>query len=366
MDFSLNEDQLAVRDLARQLLGGAAPAAGAGSPTGDAWLDAPLWRHLGEAGLLGIALPEEVGGAGRALTDLALAAEEAGRSLARVPLAACVAGAALPVARFGGPALRDRLLPGVVAGTHVLTSAFAEPFADDPMAPATVAAPDGDGWLLSGTRTAVPLARQAAAVLVPAQTAVGTVVVAMVDPHAPGVTLHDEATSSGEPAATMVLDGVAVGSADVLPGEALPFAYQRYLLTLCATELGIAQEALQRAAAHTSAREQFGRPLATFQAVAVRLANGFIDVQAMQSTLWQALWLLDEGRDAGEQVITAAFWAAEGGERVLTSAVHLHGGIGVDTDYPLHRWFLASKVVELSLGGASWQLDRLGRALAAR
>nr|MDP9101076.1 acyl-CoA dehydrogenase [Actinomycetota bacterium] len=217
---------------------------------------------------------------------------------------------------------------------------------------------------LTGAKPAVPLARQAAAILVPASTPTGEVVIAVLDGDTPGVTLVDEQTSSGEPAATVELDGASV--TEVLAGgrEALRFASERYLVALCATELGIAAEALRMAAAHTSTREQFGRPLATFQAVAVRLGNGFIDVQAMQSTLWQALYRLDAGLGADEQVATAAFWAAEAGERVLTSAVHLHGGLGVDTDYPLHRWFLASKVIELALGGASFQLDQLGSLLA--
>lgn len=353
MDFSLSDDQVAVRDLATQLLADVDP----NSPNG---FDPALWRRLGAAGLLGLCLPVADGGAGYSVTELCLVAEQVGRTLARVPFALAVGGAATTVARYGSEALRARLLPPFVAGETVLTAAYAEAWATDPLQPRTRLV----GGVLHGDKPAVPLAREAAAVLVPARTEDGTVVVAVVTTDAAGLTLVDEQTTSGEPAATLLLDGVA--PLEVLPAGALAHGYQRSTVALCATQVGIAEEALRLAAAHTSTREQFGRPLATFQAVAVRLGNGYIDVQAMRSTTWQAAYRLDAGLPAAEEVATAAFWAAEGGERVAGSAVHLHGGLGVDTDYPLHRWFLASKQVEVQLGGASWQLEQLAGALVPR
>jgi alkylation response protein AidB-like acyl-CoA dehydrogenase len=346
MDFSLTEDQLAARDLAAQLLADV-------DPKGPPGLDRALWSRLGGAGVLGLCLPEAEGGAGYGVTELSLVCEEVGRRLARVPLAVAV-GAAAAVARFGSTELRERLLPGFVAGTEVLTAAWAEPFGTDPLQPRT-RLEDGE---LHGEKTAVPVAREATAVLVPATTDDG-VVLAVVATE--GLELHDEETTAGEPAATLVLDGTR--PLEVLPAEAAVLAYQWTTVALAATQVGIASEAMRRAADHTSTREQFGRPLATFQAVAVRLGNAYIDVEAIRSTTWQAAYRIDAGLPAAEQVATAAFWAAEAGERVASSAVHLHGGLGVDTDYPLHRWFLASKQVELALGGASWQLERLADAL---
>lgn len=343
MDFSFTDDQLAARDLAAQVLADVEPQG-----TG---FDAALWQRLGEAGLLGLALPEADGGAGYGVTELALVCEEAGRRVARVPLAVSI-GAAAAVARYGDADLQARLLPGLVSGTDVLTAAWAEPFCVDPLRPRTRL----EGGLLHGEKTAVPLAREATAVLVPAMGSDG-LVLAVVQ----GGTLLDEETTSGEPAATLVLDGVAPLA--VLPAEAAVLAHQWTTVALGATQVGIASEALRRAADHTSTREQFGRPLATFQAVAVRLGNAYIDVEALRSVTWQAAYRIDAGLPAAEEVATAAFWAAEAGERVATSAVHLHGGLGVDTDYPLHRWFLASKQVELALGGASRQLELLGDAL---
>lgn len=349
MDFSLTDDQRSIRDLTAQLLADVDPKAAPG-------LDRAVLARLGEAGVLGLSLPEADGGAGYGVTELALVCEEVGRRLARVPVALALGGAAVPVARFGSEELRGRLLPDVVAGSALLTAAYAEPFGTDPLRPRTRL----DGGLLHGEKTAVPLAREAAALLVPV-TGPDGLVLAVVAPDAPGVTLVDVETTAGEPAATVLLDGAT--PLEVLPAEAAVLGYQWSTVALAATQVGIASEALRLAAAHTSTREQFGRPLATFQAVAVRLGNCYIDIEAMRSTLWQAAFTLDRELDAAEQVATAAFWAAEGGERVAGSAVHLHGGLGVDTDYPLHRWFLASKQVEVALGGASWQLERLADAL---
>jgi alkylation response protein AidB-like acyl-CoA dehydrogenase len=350
MDFSFTDDQVAARDLAATLLADVDPLAAPG-------FDRALWQRLGTAGLLGLCLPESAGGAGYAATELTLVAEHIGRTLAHVPFALAVGGAALPVATHGTAALQERLLPGFLAGETLLTAAYAEPFAVDPLRPRTRLT----GGLLHGEKAAVPLAREAAAVLVPATGDDGQACLAVVLTDAPGLTLVDEQTTAGEPAATLLLDGVA--PLEVLPAAALAQGYQHAVVGLCATQVGIAGEALRLAAAHTSAREQFGRPLATFQAVAVRLGNGYIDVEAMRSTTWQAAYLLDAGEDAAQEVATAAFWAAEGGERVAGSAVHLHGGMGVDTGYPLHRWFLASKQVEVQLGGAGWQLEQLAGAL---
>jgi acyl-CoA dehydrogenase len=346
MDFSFTDDQLAARGLAVQLLADV-------DPKGTPGLDRTLLSRLGEAGLLGLCLPEPAGGAGYGLTELCLLCEEVGRRLARVPLALS-AGAAAAVAAHGSPALKESLLPGVVAGSSILTAAWAEPFGTDPLRPRTRL----EGGLVHGEKTAVPLARDAAAVLVPA-TSAGDLVLAVVDPST--ATLVDEDTTAGEPAATLVLDGVT--PVEVLAADAAVAAYQWTTVALAATQVGIASEALRRAAEHTSTREQFGRPLATFQAVAVRLGNAYIDVEALRSVTWQAAYRVDAGLPAAEQVATAAFWAAEAGERVASSAVHLHGGLGVDTDYPLHRFFLASKQVELSLGGASRQLEILADAL---
>jgi alkylation response protein AidB-like acyl-CoA dehydrogenase len=122
----------------------------------------------------------------------------------------------------------------------------------------------------------------------------------------------------------------------------------------------VTERALRLAASYTTEREQFGRPIGSFQAVQQRMADAFIDVQAIRWTMWQAAWLLEQGGPPGRQAAIAKFWAAEAGSRVAATAQQVHGGIGIDITYPLFRYFLWAKHNELALGSSPAQLARLG------
>jgi acyl-CoA dehydrogenase len=133
----------------------------------------------------------------------------------------------------------------------------------------------------------------------------------------------------------------------------------------CAAQAGVVERALELTAEYARTRVQFGRPIGAFQAVAQRLAEAYIDAEAVRLTLWQAVWALDsDASSAGLAVATAKFWAAEAGHRVAHTAVHVHGGMGIDVTYPVHRYFVAAKRNEFALGGATAQLRRIGGALA--
>ena len=136
------------------------------------------------------------------------------------------------------------------------------------------------------------------------------------------------------------------------------------MAAVCATQTGVCEEALAITARYVSEREQFGSKLGTFQAVGQRVADAYIDTEAIRLTSLQATWRLSEGLDAHDELMTAKFWAAEGAQRVVHAAQHLHGGIGMDLDYPIHRYFLWAKELELTLGGATAQLLRLGASIA--
>jgi alkylation response protein AidB-like acyl-CoA dehydrogenase len=136
------------------------------------------------------------------------------------------------------------------------------------------------------------------------------------------------------------------------------------MVALCALGVGVAERALELTAAYTSERKQFDKPLGSFQAVQQRAADAYVDVEAMRVTMWQAAWRISEGLEAEREVRIAKFWAAEGGQRVVSSAQHLHGGMGADIDYPLHRYTLWSKWIELAFGGATPTLARMGEVLA--
>lgn len=148
--------------------------------------------------------------------------------------------------------------------------------------------------------------------------------------------------------------------------EALEWIVARATVALCAMELGIADSALRMTASYASTRHQFDRPIATFQAVSQRLADAYVDVEAIRVTTWQAAWRLAHDLPAAEAVSIAKYFAAEAGHRVVFAAQHVHGGMGFDLEYPLHRYYLGSKQIELTLGSASVQLARMGREIARR
>lgn len=365
MDFTFNDEQEAVRDLAAQVFGGHATVERVKEvERGDERIDRDLWRALADAGLLAIAVPEEHGGSGLGLIELSLLLEQQGRTVAPVPLWPTLVLGGLTLAEHGTPAQQREWLPGVARGDVMLTAALAEPGANDPFRPSVAARRDGDGWRLDGTKPSVPAAHVAARVLVPA-TIDGDVGVFLVDPVGAGVERAVGETTDRSRVAQLTFAGAAGEPlGDLADGaQILTSMVDRALVGLCALQVGVAEGALRMAADYTSQRQQFGRPLSTFQGVALKAADAYIDAEAMRVTLWQAAWRLAAGLDAAREVMVAKWWAAEGGQRVVHITQHLHGGMGADVDYPVHRYFLWGKQIEVTLGGASAQLARLGRTL---
>ena len=370
MDFDLTDEQQATIDVAAKLLGDKATpdAVRAVEHGDDLRFDRALWSAMADAGLLGIAVPAEHGGAGLGVLELCLVLEEVGRRAAPVPALAALALGGLPVARWGTPDQQAALLPGLAAGTTLLTAALVEPHGD-PTRPTVAARPHDRGWTLDGSRTNVPAGLVADTIVVPAATPAGEVGLFLVPAAAPGLERRRQDTTTGTPEALLALDGVAVGADAVLgpldgAGTALAWLVEHATVALCAVAAGVCAEAVRLTGEYTTGREQFGRPIATFQAVGQRAADAYVDAQAVRLTMLQAAWRLSAGMPAAREVAVAKYWAAAGGQRVVHAASHLHGGVGVDRDYPLHRYFLLAKQLELSLGGARRQLVRLGGMLA--
>ncbi|HEX6422627.1 MAG TPA: acyl-CoA dehydrogenase family protein [Acidimicrobiales bacterium] len=371
MDFDLTDEQQAIIDVAAKLLGDKATpdAIRAVEQTDDLRFDRDLWGAMADAGLLGIAVPAEHGGAGLGLLELALVLEEVGRRIAPVPALAGLALGGLPVTRWGSAGQRAAILPDLVAGTTVVTAGLVEPLGGVHH-PTTTARRRGDGWVLDGTRTNVPAGMVADLVIVPAATDTGEVGLFVVPIGTEGVARERQDTTTGTPDALLTLAGVGVGADAVLgpldaTGTALRWLVEHATVATCAVMSGLAAEAVRITGEYTSSREQFGRPIATFQAVGQRAADAYVDAQAIRLTMLQAAWRLAAGFPADREVAVAKYFAALGGQRVVHAAAHLHGGMGVDRDYPLHRYFLLAKQLELSLGGASRQLVTLGGLLAA-
>ncbi|MCU4184171.1 acyl-CoA/acyl-ACP dehydrogenase [Acidiferrimicrobium sp. IK] len=370
MDFELSEDQHTLVELTRRILRDKVTdeATRAADAEADRF-DRGLWAALADAGVIGIALPEAVGGGGLGVIEQTLVLEEMGRALAPVPVLASIVMGAAPVARFATPAQRERWLPGAIDGTCVLTAAFGEAGRGAGGGMRTDARRDGTGWRLTGAKTAVPALPIADAVVVPAAVD-GGVAVFLVATDAPGVGVERQRSTGGWSTGALTLDGVRLEADAVLGGvehgaATRQWILQRAVLGVCAHQLGVLEQALAATAEYATGRVQFERPIATFQAVGHRLADCYIDVEAARLTLWQAAWRLSEGLDAGVEVGVAKYWAAEAGHRVGHAAVHIHGGMGVAQSHSLHRYFLAAKANEFLLGGATEHLLGVGDALAA-
>jgi len=375
MDFDFTEEQLAVSEAAAAIFQGMADSGRVAEieNTVDRF-DATLWAELGKANLLGLAVPEEHGGSGLGLIELCLVLEQQGRAVAPVPLWATVVLGALPLARFGSPQQQSRWLPLVASGEVRLSAALNEVAASAHNHPTVRAERTGNGWRLSGTAFAVPQAHLATRVLVPAAVDGapddGTIV-ALVDPVGPGTTLERATTTDHQIHPHLHFEGTVVGDDDVVGGPAdgasvVAFMLDRARTGLCAIQLGVTEEAVRRAAAYLNQRHQFGRPLSSFQGTMLRAADAYIDTEAIRVTTWQAAWRIDEGLPATEAVAVAHWWASEAGQRVVHATQHLHGGLGADISYPIHRYFLWGKQIELMLQGPSAELARLGSLLATR
>jgi 3-oxocholest-4-en-26-oyl-CoA dehydrogenase beta subunit len=357
MDFTFTEEQDAVRDLAAQIFEGHATTERVKEiERGDERIDRELWRALADAGLLAIAVPEEHGGSGLGLVELCLILEQQGRRVAPVPLLPTLVLGALPIADLGKPEQQRTWLPRVARGDAVLTAAL-----DDR---GVTAERVGDAFRLNGATRSVPAGHIADRVIVPASVAHGSLGVFLVDPSGPGVHRTVATTTDRSRVAHLEFTGAPAEELGDADSRAITWMLDHALVGLCAIQVGVAEAALRMAADYTSERQQFGRPLSTFQGVALKAADAYIDTEAMRVTLWQAAWRLTAGRDATREVMVAKWWAAEGGQHVVHITQHLHGGMGADIDYPVHRYFLWGKQIENTLGGASAQLARLGHALA--
>lgn len=365
MDFSLGEELEAVRDLAREILTDrVTPERLRAVETSTSRVDEALWTDLATAGLLAAVLPEPDGGAGLGMAGLCVLLEEQGRCVAPLPLWPALAGA-LTVAAYGTGAQRSRLLPHLMDGSGRLTVALEEFGPAEPLAPRAAAVADGEEWRISGVKAVVPAPAGARHVLVTAATDSGPGLF-LVASDATGVSWEYAETTSLDMSAHLTLHDAPAEPVGSAGDGAAAHLVRNAFVALAALQTGVADGALAHAAAHLREREQFGRPLATFQAVQHQLADCYIDIEAMRVTLWQAVDSLAEPFDAGSAdraAVVAKWWATEGGLNTVHRVQHVHGGIGVDTDYPVHRHFLWGKQISTTLGGSGADLERLGALL---
>ena len=373
MDFTFTEEQQAAAEAARGVFAGVEPDAVPspslvpGAVAED--FDRALWTRLAQADLLSLLLGAEYGGAGLDAIALCLVLRESAKVLARVPLLETSAAAAA-VQAYGSEELKSALLTRAGRGEAVLTVAANGRTGHDGAELAVTARQEGDQWLLDGVQTAVPWAHTADFVVVPAHTTAGRTLLAVVPRSHQGVRLGEQISTTGERLGELRLESARIPARDVIDADGA-WEWLRELLTTgtCALALGLGERVLAMTSEYTGKREQFGHPVATFQAVAVQAADRYIDLRAMEATLWQATWRIASGAPgvlpASGDVAVAKIWASEGVRRVVQTAQHLHGGFGADVEYPLHRYHAWAKHLELQLGPPAAHEEALGDLLAA-
>jgi 3-oxo-4-pregnene-20-carboxyl-CoA dehydrogenase alpha subunit len=321
-----------------------------------------MWKKFAKAGLLSLPLPSWLDGDELGVGDVTALLTEAGRSGAAVPAYATLALGVLPAVRWADRELAEDLLTGVGTGDKVLTAALREPSDPLPALPSTVASLSGSAGTVSGVKIGVPYCAEAARVLVPASTADGGTAVVVVDPAAASVTRTH--TSGGDPEYTLRLDDTPV--LGVLGDGALEGLYQLAIAGACAVADGALAAALELTIGHIGTREQFGRPLATFQAAAQHVADVYIAARTLHLAVTSACWRLAEGLDAGSDLDVAAYWLASRAPEAMLTCHHLHGGMGMDVTYPLPRLSGLVKDMVRLVGGTDYRLDRLAGHTAGR
>ncbi len=357
------EDRRSIAELAGRIFDDLAPHARIQEvERSGVGIDRAIWSQLARSGLLGLAIPSAYGGAGLGLAELGILLREQGRRVAPVPLLPTLVLGALPVTEFGTREQRERLLPAIASGELLMTGA---PFPSAGLR--ARAEPDGR-WRISGSAPAVPIGELADAALVAACAPDRSVRLFVVALGVDEVTAEPVPTTAWQAAANVSFEdaeGEPLGDVETAD-SALPWLHARVHLGAAAVQLGVASSALEQAARYVTERRQFGRPLGSFQAVAHQLADARMQTAAMAATLGRAVARLDAGLDPGTSVLIARWWACDGGERVTYTVQHVHGGLGADLEYPVHRYFLWSRELGQTLGGGPRLLAELGDEIAAR
>lgn len=367
MDFTFSEQQQIIRQsLERQFVDLCADADIKQLTQQDVAVHQPLWQELVAAGVLGLPFDNCYGGLGLTLVELCQIIELQGKHVAPVPLVASVVETAMSIADSDNNALKERLLPDVIQGKVVL--APVRIYTGIKNVPGLIASAKGDDWELNGQSGFVPYARQANGYLVAAKDEQGADVLFYCDNDRSDITVVAQQAINGEAAGYVCFRQCSLSSKDVVATSEqatslLALQQQRTWIALAALQVGILDEGLKRTAEYVSQRQQFGRPLGGFQAVSQQAANAYMEIESLRSVYWRALDDVQAGRDFSNSAAVAKYWVCEAGHKVAHTILHLHGGIGQDLDYPIHRYFLWAKQAERYLGNADKVSALLGERL---
>lgn len=364
MDFKLSEFQGEIQELSKKMLADYCSQPRLRAAEDSDYFDAELWQQLAEAGLLGIALPESVGGMAQNFETLAVLLEQLGAHVAPVPAVSALATASLPLLAYIEQPAVSAALAASASGEGILSCALAEPGVYGESTVASRAEVRDGQIYLSGEKSRVPAGLQASQCWTLAKNGeeLGIYLFSCADA---GVTRERQLSTGGASLASIKLDGVKaeliVSGAQAAEFVKVAVVYQRAASAALAT--GMCEAMIALASEHCSQRKQFGRPLGSFQAVAHHLADCYIDKECLRTASEQVAGQLSLERDAGESSLVAAYWVTEALHRVSHRCQQVHGGTGVDQDYPLYRYCLQARQIEMDLGGQGSVLAQLGASI---
>lgn len=368
MDFTIPEMHNDIKALASDMFADFSSAERLkGLEANGAYFDKEVWGKMVETSLHAASLPEALGGMGLDYLATSMVSEALGQTLVSVPYIPSVVSTALPLASFADNAVVNAALEGVVAGSMLLTAGFIELGNEDAFDPSTTAVVSGATAAISGTKACVPFAHDADKVLISAK-AGSELVAALVDLKQSSVSFDEQYATSNEPQAQVNFNNAA---ADVIAtgDKAVALFEQAIAMTTvayCSMAVGAAAKMTKISCEYTSQREQFGVPIATFQAVAHRLANAYIDTDCLRITALKAAYDVNHGDYDSDVISMAKVWCGDVLHRVSHTAQHVHGGAGIDKDYHLFRYCLWAKQLELSLGSTRVHLAKVADSVEAK
>lgn len=366
MDFEFNEDQLVMHETAARVFTDMCTddkvkeLTNAGAAT---TLHTALWKQLAELGMLGLPFAEQYGGMGMGLLEFCLVLEEQGRTVAPVPLISTVVESAMTIAAGDNEQLKQTLIPKVISGELVLSAASAYTGLQD--FEVLTAKQDGSGLVLSGRSSFASYAGLANGFVVAASDSEGQHLIVYVAKDTAGFRIVEQIAINDEPAGYLIFDNSKISADNIIASgtraaDLVERQQQRTWVAHAALQVGLLDEGLKRAAVYVSERKQFGRPLGAFQAVGQQAANAYMENESLRSAYWRALDDVEQGNDGAMSAMVAKFWVGEAAHKSAHIFLHIHGGIGQDLDYPIHRYFLWAKQIERYLGTPDKMAVKIG------
>ncbi|MGM9948961.1 MAG: acyl-CoA dehydrogenase family protein [Lysinibacillus sp.] len=325
-----------------------------------------IYMKIAELGFAGLIIPEQYGGFEAELLDLAFVVEEAGAALFQSPLIPTIAYGIVPIVQFANEQTKQAILPSIATGEVTVTGAIAEPQAhyNVEFIEAT-AMPAEKGYHISGTKIFAPFANGVDKLLVLAKAPQGLTAF-LVNREEEGVVINTIPTISGDGNCEVVFNNVYTETVIGLPGEGakIAVAANDYAIALQSVEAaGLLRRTIEMTASYVKERHQFKVPIGAFQSVQHRLSDMFTIAEGANLAAYNALAKLASGQDASKELAVAKLWISKEGHKVVTGAHQLHGGMGLDYDYPLQFCYRRLKGIQLTLGTPEIHLRKLAKSV---